>query len=169
MHRTTWAQETTLYIAGAGGSMERAIRTEVFPSFAAKHGVKLEYIAGNSTDVLAKLQALKGNQQIDVAIIDDGPMAQAVQLGFCRPLAIGPVLNDLYEIAKFPGGKSVAFALLGAGLVYSKEAFAREQLAASNILDGLSGPEIQGQDRDSAAEQHLWRNYTGPDRQDARR
>src|SRR5690349_17064737 len=89
------AQETTLFVAGSGGSMEKAIRTEVFPSFAAKHGVKLEYIAGNSTDVLAKLQAQKGNQQIDVAIIDDGPMAQAVALDFCRPLELGPVVKDL--------------------------------------------------------------------------
>src|SRR6266568_9286907 len=93
------AQDKTLYIAGSGGSMEKAIRSEVFPAFVAKHGVKLEYIAGNSTDVLAKLQAQKGNQQIDVAIIDDGPMYQAIQLGFCGRIEGLPA--DLYEAARF--------------------------------------------------------------------
>src|SRR6476469_10180796 len=80
------AQEKTLYVAGYGGSFEQTLRKEIIPAFEAKHGVKVEYIAGNSTDTLAKLQAQKGNQQIDVAIVDDGPMYQAIQLGFCVTL-----------------------------------------------------------------------------------
>jgi putative spermidine/putrescine transport system substrate-binding protein len=138
------AQDKTLYVAGSGGSMEKAIRGDVFPAFAAKHGIKLEYVAGNSTDVLAKLQAQKGSQQIDVAIIDDGPMAQAVALGFCRPLDLGPVVNDLYDIARFPDGKSLAFALLGAGFVYSKEAFARNNWPAPTSWNDLSDPKFKG-------------------------
>lgn len=138
------AQDKTLYVAGSGGSMEKAIRTEVFPPFEAKHGIKLEYIAGNSTDVLAKLQAQKANQQIDVAIIDDGPMAQAVALGFCLPLELGPVINDLYDLARFPDGKSVAFALLGAGFVYSKEAFAKNNWPAPTSWNDLGDPKFKG-------------------------
>ena len=61
----------------------RHLRKDVFPAFEQKHGVKIEYVAGNSTDTLAKLQAQKANQVIDVAIVDDGPMYQAIQLGFC--------------------------------------------------------------------------------------
>ena len=69
------AQQKTLYVAGYGGSFEKTIRDEVIPAFEkANGGVKVEYVAGNSTDTLAKLQAQKGNQQIDVAIVDDGPM-----------------------------------------------------------------------------------------------
>lgn len=77
------AQQKTFYVAGYGGSFEKTMRDEVIPDFEKKHGVKVEYIAGNSTDTLAKLQAQKGNQQIDIAIVDDGPMYQAIQLGFC--------------------------------------------------------------------------------------
>src|SRR5262245_22871730 len=72
-------QQRTLIVAGYGGSFEQAMRKELFPGFEAKHGVKIEYVAGNSTDSIAKLQAQKGNQQIDVAIVDDGPMYQAIQ------------------------------------------------------------------------------------------
>jgi putative spermidine/putrescine transport system substrate-binding protein len=70
------AAQTTLYVAAYGGSFEQTMRRDVIPPFEKQHGVKIEYVAGNSTDTLAKLQAQKGNQQIDVAIVDDGPMYQ---------------------------------------------------------------------------------------------
>src|SRR5258708_9470464 len=90
------AQDRTLYVAAYGGSFEQTMRKEIIPPFEQKHGVKIEYVAGNSTDTLAKLQAQKGNQQIDVAIVDDGPMDQAVQLGFCPAPAHAPIYDDVY-------------------------------------------------------------------------
>ena len=81
-HTPALPQQKTLYVAGYGGSYEKTIRDEVIPGFEQANAVKVEYVAGNSTDTLAKLQAQKGNQQIDVAIVDDGPMYQAIQL--CR-------------------------------------------------------------------------------------
>jgi ABC-type glycerol-3-phosphate transport system substrate-binding protein len=65
------AQQKTLTVAAYGGVWDSHLRKEVFPEFEKKHGVKVEYVAGNSTDTLAKLQAQKGNQVIDVAIMDD--------------------------------------------------------------------------------------------------
>src|SRR5271165_5695960 len=72
------AQDKTLYVAGYGGSFEQTIRKEIMPPFEKKFAAKVDFIAGNSTDTLAKLQAQRGNQQIDVAIVDDGPMYQAI-------------------------------------------------------------------------------------------
>ena len=86
--------------------LEQTLRKEVFPDFEKKHGVKVEYVAGNSTDTLAKLQAQKGNQQIDVAILDDGPMYQAMQLGFCAP--IEGLDKTTSTTALFPDNKAVA-------------------------------------------------------------
>ena len=93
------AQQKTFYVAGYGGSFEQTMRKEIIPAFEKKHGVKVEYVAGNSTDTLAKLQAQKANQQIDVAIVDDGPMYQAIQLGFCAPIQ-GLPAADIYDSAK---------------------------------------------------------------------
>ena len=87
------AQQKTIYVAAYGGSFEQTMRKEIIPAFEKKHGVKVEYVAGNSTDTLAKLQAQKGNQQIDVAIVDDGPAYQAVALGFCGDLVTAPSLQ----------------------------------------------------------------------------
>ena len=64
------AQQKTMYVAGYGGSYEQTMRKDVIPLFEKQANVKIEYVAGNSTDTLAKLQAQKGNQQIDVAILE---------------------------------------------------------------------------------------------------
>ena len=108
---TAEAQDKTLYVAAYGGSFEQTLRKEVFPPFEKKYGLKIEYVAGNSTDNLARLQAQKGNQQIDVAILDDGPMYQAVALGFCAPLAKSPVYDELYDLAKVPSGKALMIGM----------------------------------------------------------
>ena len=75
--------ETTLYVANVGGSNEQLYRQKIIPPFEKAHNVKIVYVAGNSSDTLAKLQAQKGHQQINVAVMDDGPMYQAMQMGLC--------------------------------------------------------------------------------------
>ena len=115
------AQQKTLYVAGYGGSFEKTIRDEVIPAFEKENGVKVEYVAGNSTDTLAKLQAQKGNQQIDVAIVDDGPMYQAIQLGFCGKLDGLPA--DLYDAARFKDDRAVASGSVATGLMYNTKVF----------------------------------------------
>ena len=116
------AQQKTLTVAGYGGSWEQTLRKAMFPDFEAKHGVKIEYSAGNSTDTLAKLQAQKANQVIDVAIVDDGPMYLAIQLGFCAKIE-GLATDDLYETAKFKDDKAVAVGQTGTGFMVNTKAF----------------------------------------------
>src|SRR3979409_2712322 len=101
------AQQKTLTVAAYGGVWDSHLHKEVFPEFEKKHGVKVEYVAGNSTDTLAKLQAQKGNQVIDVAIMDDGPMYQAIQLGFCGKVD-GANKSELYTAALFKDDKEDA-------------------------------------------------------------
>jgi putative spermidine/putrescine transport system substrate-binding protein len=136
------AQQKTLYVAGYGGSFEQTMRKEIFPAFEAKHGVKVEYIAGNSTDTLAKLQAQKGNQQIDVAIVDDGPMYQAIQLGFCGKVLALPAA-DLYEQARFKDDKAVAIGLVATGLMYNTKYFAEKGWAAPTSWNDLKDPKFK--------------------------
>ena len=71
--------QKTLVVAGYGGSWEQVLRKDVFPDFEARHGVKVEYTPGNSTDTLAKLQAQKANQQIDV---DTAVPSKDMQIAF---------------------------------------------------------------------------------------
>ena len=116
------AEQTTLTVAGYGGSFEQTLRKSVFPPFETKHGVRIDYVAGNSTDTLAKLQAQKGNQVIDVAIVDDGPMYQAIELGLCAPID-GLNAADLYPAARFKDDKAVAIGQFATGLMINTRYF----------------------------------------------
>ncbi|HLI11498.1 MAG TPA: ABC transporter substrate-binding protein [Alphaproteobacteria bacterium] len=137
------AQSKTLYVAAYGGSFEQVMRKQVFPPFEKKYGVQVEYVSGNSTDNLAKLQAQKGNEQIDVAILDDGPMYQAVALGFCAPLAKAPIYNDLYDVAKFPSGKAVSIGVVGTGIMYNKKYFEEHHWPAPTSWKDIEDPKYK--------------------------
>src|SRR6185295_10608392 len=84
-------------VAAYGGSYEEMMRKEILPAFEKKANVKTEYVAGNSTDNIARMQAQRANQEIDVAILDDGPMYQAVALGLCDNLK-SINFGDLYPV-----------------------------------------------------------------------
>lgn len=128
--------QQTLTVAGYGGSFEQTMRKEVIPDFEKAHNVKVEYVAGNSTDTLAKLQAQKANQVIDVAIVDDGPMYQAIQLGFCGKIA-GLPADDLYASARFKDDKAVAIGLVATGLMYNTKVFKEKGWAAPTSWNDL--------------------------------
>ncbi len=136
------AQQKTFYVAGYGGSFEQTMRKEIIPAFEKKHGVKVEYVAGNSTDTLAKLQAQKANQQIDVAIVDDGPMYQAIQLGFCAPIQ-GLPAADIYDSAKYKGDKAVGIGLVATGLMYNTKIFKEKGWAPPTSWNDLKDPKYR--------------------------
>ena len=137
------AQQKTFTFAGYGGSFEKTMREQVIPPFEAKHGVKVEYVAGNSTDTLAKLQAQKGNQVIDAIIVDDGPMYQAVELGFCGTLADADVYKDVYSVMKFKSNKAVGVGMVGTGIMYNKQIFAENKWAPPTSWDDLKDPKYR--------------------------
>ena len=118
------------------------MRKDIIPPFEKKYGVKIEYVAGNSTDTLAKLQAQKGNQQIDVAIVDDGPMYQAVALGFCRDLAKAPIYDDIYDVMKFSSNKAVGLGMVGTGIMYAKKVFEDNKWPAPTSWEDLKDPKF---------------------------
>src|SRR6266705_2590114 len=136
------AQEKVLHVAGYGGSFEQTIRKEVAPAFERKFGARIEYIAGNSTDTVAKLQAQRGNQQIDVAIVDDGPMYQAIALGFCAPIDALPE-QDIVKSARYKDNKAVGIGLVGTGFMYNTKYFAEKGWTAPASWNDLKDPKYK--------------------------
>jgi len=136
------AQAQTLYVAGYGGSFEQTIRKEIMPAFSKKFGATVEYIAGNSTDTVAKLQAQRGNQQIDVAIVDDGPMYQAIALGFCAPI-VGLSDADIVKSARYKDDKAVGVGLVATGFMYNTKYFAEKKWAAPTSWNDLKDPKYK--------------------------
>jgi putative spermidine/putrescine transport system substrate-binding protein len=136
------AQQKTLTVAAYGGSWEQAMRKFVIPDFEAKHNVKVEYTAGNSTDTIAKLQAQKGNQVIDVAVVDDGPMYLAIQLGFCTPIQ-GLDKTDLYDAAKFKDDMAVAVGQTGTGFMVNTKYFQEKGWPIPTSWNDLRDPKFK--------------------------
>ena len=134
--------QKTFTLAGYGGSYEKVMLEQVIPSFEVKSGVKIEYVAGNSTDTLAKLQAQKGNQVIDAIIVDDGPMYQAVDLGFCASLTTAAVYNDVYSVMKFKSNKAIGIGMVGTGIMYNKQVFEENKWPAPTSWEDLKDPKF---------------------------
>ena len=135
------AQQQRLVVAGYGGSFEEMMRKDIFPAFEKKHNVKIDYVAGNSTNTVARLQAQKGNQEIDVAIVDDGPMYQAIALGFCAP--IKGISDDIHQNARFKDDKAVGLGLVATGLMYNKKYFADKGWPAPTSWNDLADPKFK--------------------------
>ncbi len=134
----------TIYVGGAGGSLQKVFEEKIIPPFEAKTGAKVVYVPGNSTDTLAKLIAQKGKQDMTIAIIDDGPMYQAMEQGLCAPTEnVGPV-KDLYPAAYMPGGKAIGFGFYATGLGYNTEVFAKNGWKAPTSWMDLADPKYKG-------------------------
>jgi putative spermidine/putrescine transport system substrate-binding protein len=133
----------TIYVGGSGGSTELLFKEKIIPAFEAKTGAKVVYVSGNSTDILAKLLAQKGKQEISVALIDDGPMYQAVGQGLCAGVEDGGSIRELYPNARMIGDKSVGIGFIATGLAYNKDAFAKNGWKAPTSWQDLTDPKYR--------------------------
>lgn len=138
------AMAEDIYVGSYGGSTETAFKQMIIPNYEKMTGNKVIYVAGNSTDTLAKLQAEKGNPQYDVAIVDDGPMEQAVQYGFCGTIEPAPIYNDLYPLAKIAEGKALALGVVATGLFYNEAAFKKAGWAPPTSWNDLTDKKYKG-------------------------
>jgi len=114
--------EQTMYVSGPAGTTQKLFQTQIIPEFEAKHNVKITYVPGISSEIVAKLQAQRGKQELNVVLIDDGPMHQAIQYGYCDKLADAPVYKDIYDVARF-GDHAIGVGLVATGIAYNKASF----------------------------------------------
>ncbi|MGQ7933480.1 ABC transporter substrate-binding protein [Paraburkholderia sp. D1E] len=132
----------TLYLGSYGGSTQDLFQKKIIPAFEANHDVKIVYVPGNSTDTLAKLQAQKSKEELDVVLLDDGPMYQATQFGFCDKLQDAPVYKDLYDIGKM-NANATSVGVVATGLVYNTEAFRKAGLPKPDSWEALTDKRLR--------------------------
>ena len=136
------AQQQHLTVAGYGGSYEQVMRKSVFPAFERDNNVKIDYLAGNSSDNLARMQAQRGNQSVGVAVLDDGPMVQAVSLGLCQKLP-DAVRDAVYPIAVLGDDHAVGTGFGFTGIAYNTKIFAERHLPVPTSWMDLARPEYK--------------------------
>jgi len=138
------AAQQTLYLGGYGGSFERLLKEKILPPFEKETGAKIVYVPGNSTDTLAKLQAQKSKQELDVVFLDDGPMFQAINFGFCDTVKDAAIFNDVYEIAKMGTDKAVGAGFVVTGIAYNSKMFADNGWPAPSSWMDLADARYKG-------------------------
>ncbi len=138
----------TLYVGWQGGSRENLMREKIFPAFEAAHNVKIQYVAGVSTELLARMQAQKANQELDVVLLDDGPMYQAVSFGLCGKLEPNPIFDALTKTSAMTGAEQYAAGVgsVALGLVYNADVFKKNGWAAPTSWAELENPRHKGRE-----------------------
>ena len=137
------AEKKTVYLAAYGGSTEALFKKVIIPAWEKKADAKVVYVPGNSTDTLAKLRAQAGQQQIDIAFIDDGPMTQAIQMGYCDTVDTS-AFNDLHGLARMKDNKAIGVGIVATGIAYNKELFAKHKWPAPSSWADLADPKFKG-------------------------
>ncbi len=137
------AQDKVLTVGGYGGSFETLLKELVIPNFEETHDVTISFVSGNSTENLARLQAQRASQELDVVILDDGPMYQADALGFCAPIADSEVKADVYDIARL-GPNSIGLGFVATGFTYNTAWFEREGWEPPKSWLDLTDPKFEG-------------------------
>jgi putative spermidine/putrescine transport system substrate-binding protein len=140
----TLAQEKTLTLGGYGGSFETLMKEHVIPAFEKERGVTVQFVPGNSTENLARLQAQRENQELDVVFLDDGPMYQAVALGFCDTIADAPIMADIYDIARMGTDKAIGTGFVATGFTYNAKMFEEKGWAPPSSWKELTDPKYEG-------------------------
>lgn len=136
--------EKTLYLGAYGGSTEKLMMEVILPPWEKANDAKVVYVPGNSTSTLAKLQAQAGKQELDVVFLDDGPMYQAISLGYCAPIQDAEIFNDIYDIAKMGTENAVGLGFVVTGLAYDEEAFKKNNWAPPTSWNDLADPKFKG-------------------------
>ena len=131
-----------LVVAGYGGSYESVMRSDVIPAFEKANNVHVDYLTGNSSDNLARMEAQRDHQTVGVAVLDDGPMVQAVSLGLCRKLP-DPVKDAVYPIAVLGDDHAVGTGFGYTGIAYNTKVFAERHLPVPTSWMDLARPEYR--------------------------
>lgn len=134
----------TLYVAGNGGSTQKAFEENIIPAFEAMTGADVVYVPASSADIVAKLVAQQGNQELSLVMIDSGPMTRAAGQNLCTPLPKIPVLEDLYPSAIMPGGTAVGWGFYATGFGYNKDVFAQNGWEAPTSWFDLGDAKYKG-------------------------
>jgi putative spermidine/putrescine transport system substrate-binding protein len=134
--------EPTLYLGMNGGTMERLYADKVLPAFEKANNVKVVIVPGTSADILAKVQASKGNPQMHVMFLDDGIMYRAIAMGLCDKLEDSPTLAQIPAKGRIKD-QAVAVSLGVTGLAYNTRLFKEKGWATPTSWMDMADPRFK--------------------------
>ncbi|RNB77136.1 ABC transporter substrate-binding protein [Brevibacillus panacihumi] len=139
--------EDSLIVSGNGATVEKLMKDEIFKKFNEKYpNVKLTYVSGVSTEIVAKVKAQQNAPQIDIAIIEGGEQEKGRLEGLWEPLKeeeIPNMKNISQDLAvKDNSGATVNFTPMG--ISYNTEIVKEKNLPVPTSWNDLAKPEMKG-------------------------
>ncbi|NOU96861.1 extracellular solute-binding protein [Paenibacillus sp. LMG 31456] len=139
--------EKQLVIAGNGATVEELMKDEIFKKFNAKYpDVKLTYVSGVSTEIVAKVKAQKASPQIDVTIVEGGEQEAGRVEGLWEPLTDKdiPNMKKVGEDLKVKDNSGIAVNFTPMGISYNAEVVKAKGLPVPQSWNDLAKPEMKG-------------------------
>jgi putative spermidine/putrescine transport system substrate-binding protein len=133
-------------IAGAGGLIESTFRDTLAKKFEKKTGVKVNYSAGLSSEILSKIELQKSAPTIDIAMFVPSDLDRAESKGLTEGLdktkipATGNI-NPQYVISETAGVPVFGYSIAPA---YNTQTFEKNKLPKIESWNDLARPEFKG-------------------------
>lgn len=139
--------EKQLVVAGNGATVEQLMKDEIFKKFNEKYpDVKLTYVSGVSTEIVAKVKAQKASPQIDVTVIEGGEQEGGRVEGLWETLSDKeiPNMSKVGPELKVKDNSGVAVNFTPMGISYNAEMVKAKGLPIPQSWNDLAKPEMKG-------------------------
>ncbi|RXT08955.1 ABC transporter substrate-binding protein [Ammoniphilus sp. CFH 90114] len=139
--------ESELIVAGNGATVETLMKDKIFKLFNEKYpDVKLTYVSGVSTDIVAKVKGQQASPQIDVAIIEGGEQEKGRQEGLWEPLTADmiPNLSRVPSDLAMTENSGVTVNFTPMGISYNSKVVQEKGLPVPTSWNDLARPELKG-------------------------
>ncbi|MED1724925.1 ABC transporter substrate-binding protein [Brevibacillus parabrevis] len=139
--------EDTLVVAGNGATVEKLMKDEIFKKFNEKYpNVKLTYVSGVSTEIVAKVKAQKNAPQIDLTIIEGGEQEKGRQEGLWETISGTEIPNvkNVPQDLKVTDDSGVVVNFTPMGISYNSELVKEKSLPVPKSWNDLTKPEVKG-------------------------
>ncbi|MFM1653913.1 polyamine ABC transporter substrate-binding protein [Brevibacillus sp. B_LB10_24] len=138
------AKEIT--VAGNGGNIEKTIRDVVAPKFTEKTGIKVNFIAGLSGEILSKVELQKNSPEIDIAMYVPLDVQRAEKKGLTESLEESAIpnmskLDDRYISVDKVGVPIFGYVIAPA---YNTKSFETNNIPPIESWNDLIRPEYKG-------------------------
>ncbi|MGM9925572.1 MAG: ABC transporter substrate-binding protein [Bacillus sp. (in: firmicutes)] len=133
-------------VAGNGGVIERAVRDIIAPKFEKDTGIKVNYIAGLSGEILSKVELQKNAPKIDVAFFVPVDVKRAQDKDLITPINETNVENMKQVDQRFIPLENTAAPAFGLVIApaYNTESFKKNNIKPIESWNDLASQEYKG-------------------------
>lgn len=139
--------EDALVVAGNGATVEKLMKDEIFKKFNEKYpNVKLTYVSGVSTEIVAKVKAQQNAPQIDLTIVEGGEQEKGRQEGLWDTVSAAdiPNMKNVPDDLKIKDDSGVVVNFTPMGISYNSELVKEKNLPVPKSWNDLTKPEVKG-------------------------